>query len=62
MEDPDRNLRLRATRYAMTFAVHLHESMKLNADIREMRDSLDSVLADKPLNHPQPEEDEPEEG
>ena len=61
MEDPDRNLRLRATRYAMTFAVHLHESMKLNADIREMRDSLDSVLADKPLNHPQPEEDEPEE-
>ena len=61
MEDPDRNLRLRATRYAMTFAVHLHESMKLNADIREMRDSLDSLLADKPQNHPQPEEDELEE-
>ena len=61
MEDPDRNLRLRATRYAMTFAVHLHESMKVNADIREMRDSLDSVLSGKILNHPQPQEDLPEE-
>ena len=61
MEDPDRNLRLRATRYAMTFAVHLHESMKLNADIREMRDSLDSVLSGRYVIQPQSEEPEPEE-
>ena len=58
MEDPDRALRLRATRYAMTFAVHLHESMKLNADIRDMRESLDSVLAGKQVNQPEPEEEQ----
>ncbi len=57
MEDPDRSLRLRATRYAMTFAFHLHESMQLNADIREMRDSLDSVLSDKFVNQSEPEEE-----
>ena len=57
MDDPDRNLRLRATRYAMSFSVHLHESMKLNADIREMRDSLDSALADGYFNQPEPEEE-----
>ena len=57
MDDPDRALRLRATRYAMTFAVHLHESVKLNADICEMRDSLDSVLAGKYINQPEPEEE-----
>ena len=61
MEDPDRNLRLRATRYAMTFAVNLQESMRLNADIRGMRDSLDSVLSGRYMNHPEPEESEPEE-
>ena len=44
-----------------TFAVHLHESMKLNADIREMRDSLDSLLSGNHLNQPEPEESEPEE-
>ncbi len=53
MEDPDGALRLRATRYAMTFAVHLHESMKLNADIREMRNSLESVLSGNPANQPE---------
>ena len=57
MDDPDRALRLRATRYAMSFAVHLHESMKLNADIREMRDSLDSVLSGRYMNQPEPEEE-----
>ena len=56
MDDPDPNLRLRATRYAMTFAVHLHQSMKLNADIREMRHSLDSVLSGTYMNQPEPEE------
>ena len=61
MEDPDRNLRFRATRYAMSFAVHLQESMRVNADIRDMRDSLDSLLADNPLDQPEPQEDEPEE-
>lgn len=61
MEDPDRHLRFRATRYAMSFAVHLQETMRLNADIREMRDSLDSLLADNPLSQPEPQEDEPEE-
>ena len=60
MDDPDRALRLRATRYAMSFAVHLHESTKLNADIRELRDSLDSVLADRYMNQPKPEEEEEE--
>ena len=57
MEDPDHTLRLRATRYALSFAVHLHESMKLNADIREMRESLDSVLAGKYINQPESEEE-----
>ena len=61
MEDPDPNLRLRATRYAMSFAVHLHESIKLNADIREMRESLDSVLSGNYLHQPQSEESQPEE-
>ena len=61
MENPDLNLRLRAARYAMTFAVHLHGSMKLDADIREMRHSLDSVLSGNRLNQPEPEESEPEE-
>ena len=61
MEDPDRTLRLRATRYALSFAVHLHESMKLNADIREMRDSLDSLLSGRYINQPESEESEPEE-
>ena len=61
MDDPDRALRLRATRYAMSFAVHLHEYMKLNADIREMRDSLDSVLSGRYVIQPQPEEPELEE-
>jgi len=58
MDDPDRALRLRATRYAMSFAVHLHESMKLNADIREMRDSLDSVLSGRYMNQPKPQEEQ----
>ena len=57
MEDPDRTLRLRATRYAMSFAVHLNESMKLSADIREMRDSLDSVLSGRYMNQPELEEE-----
>ena len=58
MDDPDRALRLRATRYAMTFAAHLHESVKLNADIQEMRESLDSVLSGKYMNQPEPPESE----
>ncbi|MYC38746.1 MAG: hypothetical protein F4X66_17830 [Chloroflexi bacterium] len=58
MDDPDRSLRLRATRYAMSFAAHLHGSMKLNADIREMRDSLDSVLSGQYINQPEPEKEQ----
>ena len=58
MEDPDRALRLRATRYAMSFAIHIHGSMKLNADIQEMRDALASVLSGRHTNHPEPEEEE----
>ena len=61
MENPDPNLRLRAARYALTFTVHLQESMKLNADIRQMRDSFDSLLSGNRLNQPEPEESEPEE-
>ncbi len=55
MDDPDRAPRLRATRYAMSFAVHLHGSIKLNADIREMCDFLDSVLSGRYVNQPEPE-------
>ena len=29
--------------------------MKLNADIREMRDSLDSVLSGRYINQPKPQ-------
>ena len=61
MEDPDPNLRLRAARYALTYSVQLQEAMKLNADIREMRDSFDSLLSGNRLNQPEPEESEPEE-
>ena len=68
MEAPDRYLRFRATRYAMSFALHLQESMKisqesmkLNADIREMRDSLDSILSGRYISQPDQEETEPEE-
>ena len=61
MEDPDRTLRLRATRYAMSFAVHLHESTKLNADLREMRDSLESVLSGRYVNQLPREDAEPDE-
>ena len=55
MDDPDPDLRLRAARYAMSFAVHLHGSIKLNADIREMCDFLDSVLSGRYVNQPEPE-------
>ena len=58
MDDPDGSLRLRTTRYAMSFAAHLHGSMKLNADIREMRDSLDSVLSGQYINQPEPEKEQ----
>ena len=61
MEDPDPNLRLRATRYAMSFAVHLQGSMKLDADIREMRESLDSALSGNYFSHPDSDQPEPEE-
>ena len=61
MEDPDPNLRLRAARCALTFSVQLQEAMKLNADIREMRDSFDSLLSGNRLNQPDPEESGPEE-
>ena len=60
MADPDRTLSLRAARYAMSSAVHLQESLKLNADIREMRDSLDSVLSGKYMNQPESRQSEPE--
>ena len=59
MEGPDRTLRLRAARYAMSFAVHLQESMQLNADIQEIRESLDSVLSGRYINHPQPDQPPP---
>ena len=61
MEHPDINLRLRATRYAMTFAVHLQESMKLHADIRVMRDSIDSLLPGRYMNQIGTEDTGPEE-
>ena len=61
MEDPDRNLRFRATRYAMPFALRLQESMKLNANVRQMRDSLTSVLADNRANQPGPDDTDTEE-
>ena len=61
MEDPDPALRFRATRYAMSFAVHLQESVKVNADIRQMRDSLEAALADSRVNQPDPDDPEPEE-
>lgn len=60
MDDPDRTLRLRATRYALSFAVHIHESMRLNADIQEMRETLDSVLDGSYVIQPQSEAPEPE--
>ena len=53
MESPDPTLSLRAARYAMSTAFHLHESLKLHADIREMRDTLDSVQSGKYINQPE---------
>jgi len=42
----------------MSFAVHLHGSIKLNADICEMCDSLDSVLSGQYINQPEPEKEQ----
>ena len=45
MHDPDPAIRLRAARYAMTFAARISEAEKLGADIRELREALDSRMS-----------------
>ena len=45
MRDPDPAIRLRAARYAMTYAARIAEAEKLGADIRELREALDSRMS-----------------
>ena len=40
MDDPDKAIRLRAARYAMSFAVRICETGKLNRDIQDLEDAL----------------------
>ena len=46
MDDPDKAIRLRAARYAMSFAVRICETGKLNRDIQDLEDALS--LPDRP--------------
>ena len=45
MHDPDPAIRLRAARYAMTYAARIAEAEKLGADIKELREALDSRMS-----------------
>ena len=40
MDDPDKAIRLRAARYAMSFAVRVCETGKLKKDIQDLEDAL----------------------
>ena len=40
MDDPDKALRLRAVRYALSFAVRVCETEKLQKDIQDLEDAL----------------------
>ena len=40
MDDPDKAIRLRAARYAMSFAVRVSETGKLKKDIRDLEDAV----------------------
>ena len=46
MDDPDMAVRLRAARYAMSFAVRICETGKLDKDIQDLEDALS--LPDRP--------------
>ena len=46
MDDPDKAIRLRAARYAMSFAVRICETGKLNRDTQDLEDALS--LPDRP--------------
>ena len=45
LEDPDLAVRLRAARYALSFAVQICEVEKLRADLRTLEDALPSWAA-----------------
>ena len=45
MKGPDQALRLRAARYAMSYAVQIREAEKFSAEIRELREALDSRVS-----------------
>ena len=40
MDDPDKAIRLRAARYAMSFAVRVSETEKLKKDIQDLEDAV----------------------
>ena len=40
MDDPDKALRLRAARYALSFAVRICETEKLRKDLQDLEDAL----------------------
>ena len=40
MDDPDKALRLRAARYALSFAVRIGETEKLRKDLQDLEDAL----------------------
>ena len=49
MDDPDKAIRLRAARYAMSFAVRVSETEKLKKDIQDLEDALALSNAQHPV-------------
>ena len=49
MDDPNAAVRLRATRYALSFAVQICEAEKLRADIQALEEALPLWAAHHPL-------------
>ncbi len=49
MDDPDKAIRLRAARYAMSFAVRVCETEKLKKDIQDLEDALALSNAQHPV-------------
>ena len=49
MDDPDKAIRLRAARYAMSFAVRVSETEKLKKDIQDLEDAVALGNAQHPV-------------
>ena len=54
MDDPDKAIRLRAARYAMSFAVRVCETEKLKQDIQDLEDAVALCNAQHPVKYQPP--------